>query len=238
MLHTTPQERLALGVVSLLLAAGAGARWLAAERAPPSAWIDSRGGAADTFSGSTAAPPRAAVEREVARERIRRTPLAPGERIDPNRASPEELERLPRVGPALAARIVAQREAKGPFRTMDDLDAVPGVGPAMLASLEPHLALAPAPARSAPPGAAVGAAGAAGAAGETPLELNRASAAELEALPGIGPALAGRIVEWRRVHGPFRSPDDLEEVPGIGPALRARLAPHLRFGAGPGVRER
>jgi len=49
------------------------------------------------------------------------------------------------------------------------------------------------------------------------LDINRATAAELEKLPGIGPALARRIVEWREIHGPFRSVEDLLQVPGIGP---------------------
>lgn len=49
------------------------------------------------------------------------------------------------------------------------------------------------------------------------LNVNTASAAELEMLPGIGPALAKRIVEDREAHGPFRSIDDLDRVPGIGP---------------------
>lgn len=216
MLHTTPQERLALGVVSLLLLAGAGARWLAAERAP-AAWVDSRSVPADTLSSRHPEFPRAAAEQELKREQVRNAPLAAGERIDPNRASAEQLERLPRVGPALAKRIVAHREAQGPFRTLADLDAVAGVGPALLRSLEPHLTLPPAPgthARS----------------GDAPLDLNRATASELEALPGIGPALARRIVEWRAAHGRFRSVEDLEQVPGVGPALRDRLARRLRAG--------
>ena len=48
------------------------------------------------------------------------------------------------------------------------------------------------------------------------IDLNRAGAGELAALPGIGPALAGRIVAHRQAHGPFRSVDDLAAVPGLG----------------------
>lgn len=57
------------------------------------------------------------------------------------------------------------------------------------------------------------------------LNLNRATAAELDALPGIGSVLANRIVEWREREGPFQSVDDLGKVEGIGPALLAKLAP-------------
>ena len=51
-----------------------------------------------------------------------------------------------------------------------------------------------------------------------PVDINRASVAELDELPGIGPATAAAIVEHREQHGPFASVDDLEAVRGIGPA--------------------
>ncbi|HHW13601.1 MAG TPA: helix-hairpin-helix domain-containing protein [Firmicutes bacterium] len=61
------------------------------------------------------------------------------------------------------------------------------------------------------------------AAAGVPLNLNRATASELEALPGIGPALARRIVVYREAQGPFRTVEQLQEVSGIGPARLARL---------------
>jgi competence protein ComEA len=51
-----------------------------------------------------------------------------------------------------------------------------------------------------------------------PVDLNEASAAELDGLPGIGPATAAAIVEHREQNGPFASVEDLEAVRGIGPA--------------------
>lgn len=66
-----------------------------------------------------------------------------------------------------------------------------------------------------PPGAAAGSAsGAAG--GGALVDLNAATAADLDGLPGIGPVLAERIVDWRTEHGRFESVDQLREVPGIG----------------------
>lgn len=59
------------------------------------------------------------------------------------------------------------------------------------------------------------------------VDLNRATAAELEQLPGIGPSLAAAIVTWRQDHGGFRRVDDLLDVPGIGPAKLANLADHV-----------
>ena len=57
------------------------------------------------------------------------------EPIDVNRATAAELEALPRIGPALAERIVAHRDSAGPFASLEALEAVRGVGPAMAKSL-------------------------------------------------------------------------------------------------------
>jgi competence protein ComEA len=62
-----------------------------------------------------------------------------------------------------------------------------------------------------------------GAAAGAPVDLNRATAADLDALPGIGPVLAQRIVDYRLQQGSFTSVDQLDDVPGIGPALFAQL---------------
>jgi competence ComEA-like helix-hairpin-helix protein len=59
--------------------------------------------------------------------------------IDVNRASADELARLPGVGRTLAARIVATREAEGPFASVDDLRRVPGLGRARVDRLRPHV---------------------------------------------------------------------------------------------------
>lgn len=62
------------------------------------------------------------------------------------------------------------------------------------------------------------------------VDLNRADADALDALPGIGPATADAILRYRAEHGPFRSVDDLQEVPGIGPAKLAQLRDLVRVG--------
>jgi competence protein ComEA len=56
-----------------------------------------------------------------------------------------------------------------------------------------------------------------------PVDLNTATVTELDALPGVGPVLAQRIVDHRLQHGPFRSADDLRQVSGIGAAKFADL---------------
>lgn len=60
------------------------------------------------------------------------------------------------------------------------------------------------------------------------LDPDRADTAEWERLPGIGPALARRIVADREAHGPFGEPDALLRVPGIGPRTLQRIRPFLR----------
>jgi len=61
-----------------------------------------------------------------------------------------------------------------------------------------------------------------------PVDLNSATVEQLDALPGVGPATAQAILEWRRQHGRFRSVQDLLEVRGIGPAKFATLRPLVK----------
>lgn len=56
-----------------------------------------------------------------------------------------------------------------------------------------------------------------------PLQINSATVAELEHLPGIGPSLANAIVDYREGYGPFSAAQDLLSVPGIGPAKLAAI---------------
>ena len=75
-------------------------------------------------------------------------------------------------------------------------------------------ALEPAPLRSDPDG---------------PLDLNRATAEELEALPGIGPVLAESILARREEQGPFESPEDILAVPGIGEGTYEKILPYITY---------
>ncbi|HYW31638.1 MAG TPA: helix-hairpin-helix domain-containing protein [Gemmatimonas sp.] len=65
-----------------------------------------------------------------------------------------------------------------------------------------------------------------------PVDVNIASATELEALPRVGPALAQRIVEYRTTHGAFGSLEDLRHVRGIGVTTASLLEPLVTFSSG------
>lgn len=61
------------------------------------------------------------------------------------------------------------------------------------------------------------------------INVNRAPASELEKLPGIGPALAARIIDYRLANGSYQDLNDLGKVAGIGPKLLAKLKPEVSF---------
>ena len=79
-------------------------------------------------------------------------PLAAGERLDPNRATPEELMRLPRARKQTVDAIVAAREKGTRFETLADLDRIPGVGPSTLDAWREHLTTETRPPEACPRG--------------------------------------------------------------------------------------
>ena len=79
------------------------------------------------------------------------------------------------------------------------------------------------PGRGATAGGAAASPPAAGSSPSAPVDLNSATLEQLEALPGIGPVTAQKILDYRQQHGAFHSVDELQGVPGIGPAHMAQL---------------
>ena len=61
------------------------------------------------------------------------------------------------------------------------------------------------------------------------INLNLATEADLDSLPGVGPVMAGRIIAWRESNQRFHSIEELQEVPGIGPKVFANLKPLVRI---------
>ena len=143
---------------------------------------------------------------------------------DLNTATNAQLEALPGIGPAKAAAILQYRADHGGFTSVSQLDAVPGIGPATMANLQGLVTVggdAPAAPASAP-----GAAPTRAVASGPQVNINTASATQLQSLPGIGPAKAAAIVSYREQVGSFVSCDQLDAVDGIGPATVAALRPN------------
>jgi competence protein ComEA len=168
---------------------------------------------------STLAPGSPSAQRDSAMHKGR--PLGSGERVDVDAASAAELARLPKVGPRLAKVIVADREAHGAFGSLSGLDRVSGIGPGLLKVLAPHVAFNGAGVRVSPSAPLLSGPSAQGV--PSLLNLNSATAAELDALPGIGPSRAAAILQYREQHGPFAAVDELARVPGLGVAAVTRL---------------
>jgi competence protein ComEA len=190
--------------------------------------VMTQGAEAQDSSGLTVLLDESRGSRDEARRRA--LPLAGDERIDPNTAGEEELDRLPGVGAAVAGRIVQTRRDHGPFAEPADLLSVRGVGPAVLARMTPHLEwpAQPRSERAAPPvfereAGPSRPAPASDARMPARLDLNRASGEELQTLPGVGPVMAERILTLRRALGRFRRLEELESVRGIGPATIERI---------------
>src|SRR6476661_6894022 len=199
------ERRALLLLLSLGLLGHGVRRWLVPSGAPP--------GQVELLQ---ALPPKSPLPHRDSMLALAR-PLGPDERIDADRATAAELARLPRVGMALAKRMVAYRDAHGGFGGLPGLDQVPGIGPGLLGALAQHLSFS-----GASPGGLAATAAEPGPGGTTlplaPLSatttgllpgpptgpapagrvnLNAANAAALDALPGIGPARAASIVQYR-----------------------------------------
>ena len=142
--------------------------------------------------------------------------------VELNSASSAQLETLPGIGPAKAAAILDYRTTAGPFTTVDQLDNVTGIGPATLENVRPFVCVGeggPAAEASSSTASSSTASSSAGA-----IDINTASAAQLEGLPGIGPSKSAAIIAERTENGPFSSCNDLTRVLGIGEATIAKLA--------------
>jgi competence protein ComEA len=124
-------DRRAALMLACLALAGAGVRYFLSPSpaAPPG----------DVQLQSTSTPRPNALQQAARRAAQLSRPLLPGERVDLDRADVSEITRLPRIGPALAQRIVAWRTEHGPFGSFARLDSVSGVGPSLLKAIQPFV---------------------------------------------------------------------------------------------------
>jgi competence protein ComEA len=173
--------------------------------------------------------------------------------VDLNSADRSQLAQVPNIGPKLAERIEAHRSAKGGFRSVEDLERVEGIGPKIVEKVRPFVTVAGEPATpdaaasnldpqirhrnaaampsrpSAPPSPPVSRSR--GSAklqpGDPPVNVNTATAEELQQIPSVGPVTAANILA-ARAERPFRSIDDLDRVRGIGPKTLEKIRPYVK----------
>jgi competence protein ComEA len=215
-----PQERRALLLLLSLAVAGQGMRYLITRpgQAPGGVQLLTTLGAES-----------ARAQRDSAMQQGR--PLGQAEQIDVDRAPAGELARLPKVGPRLAKTIVADRQAHGPFGSLSGLDRVAGIGPGLLKTIGPHVVFSGAggqrdggTVRPLPPGVpCLTSTAPLPRCPAVPLDINSATMAELDAIPGIGPVRAKAIVRYREEHGRISTVEALASVPGITGQALARL---------------
>ena len=138
-------------------------------------------------------------------------PQSSSGRVNVNTANATELESLPGVGPAIAKRIIDYRNQHGNFSSPEDLINVRGIGKSKLAQILPHVTAMNTGTRvtqsQSQPQSSSGL-----------IDINSASQKELERLPGVGPATAKRIIDYRNQHGRFTKAEDLMNIRGIGAA--------------------
>ena len=221
----TKDERRALVFLAATAALGGAVRAVrAGADAPPGAAL-----VAPDLAGGDVQAQGAKARRAVALSR----PLQPGERVDVDRADALEIERLPRVGPGLARRIVDDRTARGPFGSLQGLGRVPGLGVGTLQGLARQASFSGVPARP-----------------DEPLEPDarlrsgrggRRAPRQPSVAPMLGaPSAAGaqnparpvsrRSIPVRLLACPTQpiainsaNADELACLPGIGPGIAARI---------------
>lgn len=179
------------------------------------------------------------ITHSVLQGSIQRPAAHPGEppltRINLNHATRADLQLLPGVGEHLAQRIEAYRILHGPYQSIDELRKVPGIGPLTVERLRPWLIVhASSLDRPRAASAATTTMEPARSKKETALteliDINTASAADLDKIPGIGPKLAQRIMDTR-AQAAFKKVDELRRVPGIGPKTLEKVRPYVTVGS-------
>lgn len=212
-----PGRRAALAIGLVALAAAAVTGWWVLVGRPHAAVITARGMTSPASAGlptrmggssgtvATATPVVVDVVGKVRRPGVYRLTL--GSRVD---------DAVTRAGGALPGVDLTSLNLA---RKVADGEQIAVGVPASTAGLG-----GPAPGASATTGTG-GSSRSGGATPGTPIDLNTATIADLDVLPGVGPVLAQHIVDWRAAHGRFDSIDQLREVSGIGPSKFASLRP-------------
>lgn len=238
----TRQEQKILLLLILIITIGLGIHYVSRRSDRQSVWVEP-GARTSGTSGEASSVAGSATRKEQSQPATSPAGAYDSDGkgpLDLNRATLEQLDRLPGIGPKKAELIIEYREAHGGFRAVEELLNVSGIGEKTYSALQQYVCIGERPISEAPPQtpelpvpshSPVGPTGTAEA-GEhvrpqavlTPVavlktvNINTASLEELKSLEQIGEVLARRIMEYRQLHGPFRSPEEIMKVDGIGPA--------------------
>jgi len=132
-----------------------------------------------------------------------------------NSATEQELIFLPGIGQSKAKAIIEYRQKNGPFRTLSELERVPGIGKKTIEKLAPYVNLSSIGVKEEMNS-------------KTKVNVNTASLEELMALPGIGEVKAMEIIKMRHQMR-FSKPEDLLKVPDIGSKTLEKITDLITF---------
>lgn len=152
--------------------------------------------------------------------------------VDLNDADESDLEKLNGIGAKLAEAIIEYREQRGPFVKAEDVMNIQGFRKGLYQKLRLYLAV------NGKTGLPLADPKSFGVASSfSPMKpskkvfsvviLNSASAEDLESLPTVGPKMAAKIVDYRRIHGPFKQKEELLQVKGISEMRLDKMLPYL-----------
>ncbi len=169
--------------------------------------------------------------------------------ININTAGYEELQQITGVGPAIAGRIIDYRQGNTPFCAVEEIQNVSGIGPKTFLKIREEIivgGVGPCPEEPEeeerqdvalpPPPLPVDRSG-----GEAPdsepetdipgkININTAENEELQGITGVGPVIAGRIIDYRNVRGPFLKIEDIKSVRGIGDKTFEKMKGEITVG--------
>lgn len=149
--------------------------------------------------------------------------------VDINSATLAELESVRGIGPAKARAIIDYRTQNGPFKNIHELERVRGFDNKTVRNLTSDIKVSSLKSKT----GARASLKDLRAASRGPIDINTASQAELESLPGIGPVKARAIIDYRNQHGPFRSVKQLDNVKGFGPRSLEKFGDDITVGRRP-----